>query len=208
MLTIDGQPPSEKLTPVDFDSLSPDVLLQIFASLPTENLDGMRAVSTAARCVADDEELWLDKLTSLIFEVSAGVAGHDRRIGESARLWYFRCYDFMHKMGIMAHLSMHGVLEGLEFKLHGGAYLTLPMDHGTLAELVQLGKKRGELNPAVWAAAFFGDSSERGDSLVWMIRNTDSTDSNGAWCRTIRAAQAGRASLQGLLSPRNAGKQC
>ena len=79
----------------------------------------------------------------------------------------------MHKKGIMAHLSMHGVLEGLEFQPHGGAYLTLPMDHGTLAELAQLGKKRGESNPAAWAAAFFGDSSERGDSLVWMIRNTE-----------------------------------
>ena len=81
MLTIDGQPPSEKLGPAGFDSLPPDVLLQIFASLPAENLDRMRAVSTAVRCVADDEELWLDKLSSLIFEFSAGVAGHDRYPG-------------------------------------------------------------------------------------------------------------------------------
>ena len=167
MLTIDGQQPSEKLTPAEFNTLSADVLLQIFSSLPAEQLNGIKSLSTAGRMAAEDEELWLDKLSSLVFEFPAGVLWRDRRLGESAREWYFRSYDFldaaqeraiMHKKGTLAHLPMHGTLDGLEFWPHGGEFLSFPIDHGTLAELAQLGSRRGKTYPAAWAAAFFGDA--------------------------------------------------
>ena len=128
---------------------------------PGETLP-LRGLNREWRSIITHDDIWLAKLTALALQYPS-LSQLDQGSGETVFSWFWRCVRAIgsgdalarrHKRGEYPYLQLYGAVDGYLFTPF--AEMRFPIEHGVIAELVELMARSGKYaDPAFDATAIF-----------------------------------------------------